>query len=91
MRTPKLLGISTKRVVIIRVSYTTLNWITDQSGFDWLYDYEFNSPRVLTAQSFLTNRDDPSEEFKAFCKRVKGIMAGKPKGTLILFQPPKGK
>lgn len=86
---PKLHKITTKQVVVIRVAPATLNWITDQSGFDWLYDYDFKSPRVLTAKAFLTNCDDPSEDFKAFCTRVKSILSWKPKDTLLMFEPTK--
>jgi hypothetical protein len=76
-------------IIQIKVTHKKLDWITEQSGFDWLYDYDFNSPRVLTIKSFVTNCDDPTEEFKAFCEKLLALISWKPKGTFIMFQPPR--
>jgi hypothetical protein len=81
----------TQQVLTLRVSHKILNWITEQSGFDWLYDYEFKSPRVLTVEAFITNCEEPTEDFKAFCKEIKVRALREPAGTgmLIMFEPPK--
>jgi hypothetical protein len=87
---------TTHQVIILKVSHKVLDWITTQSGFDWLYDYEFKSSRVLTIEAFMNNCDEnPTEEFKRFCEKVNKTFADLfhrkrnvlPGNTLIMFEP----
>lgn len=88
---PVPINIALKQAMVVTVKTFDLNWITEESGFDWLYDYEFQSPRVLTAEKFLTNCEEPSEDFKKFCQNIElGLsVSGLTKNAFLMFIPSK--
>jgi hypothetical protein len=72
--------------VKIVASVEDLNEITNASGFDWLYDYNYRTSRQMTLKHFIenTSEDEAPVWYENFCKDLKKEIA---LDTLIMFEP----
>ena len=71
-------------IVIIKVSKKDLDKITDESGYDWLYDYQYMNGRMKPLKEFIAHAPEPSPWFQKFCWDLQQKVATT---TTIMFSP----
>jgi hypothetical protein len=74
-------------IITVRVTAEELNAITETSGFDLLYDYEYFSPRIVKVADIVDQMELAEDDHSDAAEFLRTFTLGAERDQLVRFIP----